>query len=59
MVVGYPDYDQPGVVVGDNLYGHIVVMEIILAWLWLVGIVAFLSSWAAWCKGVDLVGLIV
>jgi hypothetical protein len=28
--------------VGYNIYGHIVVMEIILAWLWLIGVVAFL-----------------
>ena len=33
---------QPGVVLDDNLYGHIVVMDIMLAWLWLIGIVAFL-----------------
>ena len=28
--------------VGYTIYGHIVVMEIILAWLWLIGVVAFL-----------------
>ena len=28
--------------VGYNIYGHIVVMEIILAWLWLIGIAASL-----------------
>jgi hypothetical protein len=28
--------------VGYNIYGPIVVMEIILAWLWLVGLVVFL-----------------
>jgi len=42
MVVFYLGCDQPGVVVGANIYGHIVVMELILAWLWLIGIVAFL-----------------
>ncbi len=42
MVVGYYVCDQPGVVVDDDIYGHIVVMEIIITWLWLVGIVAFL-----------------
>jgi hypothetical protein len=42
MVVFYLGCDQPGVVVGDNIYGHIVVMEIIPVWLWLIGIVAFL-----------------
>ena len=41
MVVHY-NTGHLGVVVDDNVYGPIVVMEIILTWLWLVGVVAFL-----------------
>jgi hypothetical protein len=41
MVVGY-NIGHPGVVLDDNIYGDILVMEIILAWLWLGGIVALL-----------------
>ena len=39
MVVHY-NTGHPGV--DDNVYGRIMVMDIILTWLWLIGIVAFL-----------------
>ena len=42
MVVRYMVCGPHGVVVCYNLCGHIMVMEIVLAWLWLAGIVAFL-----------------
>ena len=41
MVVHY-NTGHLGVVVDDNVYGPIVVVEIILPWSWLIGIVAFL-----------------
>jgi hypothetical protein len=52
MVVPVPVCGNPLV---RDIFSHVVVMEIILAWLWLIGIVAFLVL----CKGVNLVGLIV
>jgi len=42
MVDRHPVCHQPGIVVGYSNYGHILVMEMNLAWWWLMGVVAFL-----------------